>query len=182
MKLFFLLFFLSCLFLSGCSTNYNYPSKNITVYKTNGVNKEYGLLSVRGDSAIVVLDWTESKIKPLPFSHAEVIKKDSITNIIRNGKGISKAGIGAATGLITGIVLGITILNSEPKFIDLRGVDAALTVLITTLGGAIGGWILDITVPSPTIDLSLTSSKDREFLRSISAYPDKEPDEMQYIK
>jgi hypothetical protein len=115
MKIFFLLLFLSGALLCGCSTNYNYPSKNITVRKTNGIEKEYGLLSVRGDTAIVVLDWAEAKVTPLPFSDAEVIGKDSIAKIVRDGiGGGSNTGLGILCGAALGTGIGVLLSPSPP--------------------------------------------------------------------
>ena len=185
MKIFFLLFFFSSALLSSCAS-YNYPSKKITVVKAAGLEKEYGLLSVRGDSAVVVLDWAEAKVKPLPYSHAEVIRKKNIANIIREGKGaVPKTVMGAAVGLGIGAILYTNMINSikpDDWLIAISKWDAILAFSSALVGGALIGLILDLALNSPTIDLSLSSAKDREFLRSISAYPDKEPEEMQYIK
>lgn len=170
MKIFF--FFLSSAMLNGCAS-YKYPSKNITIQQRTGLEKEYGLLSVRGDSAVVVLDWAESKVRPLPYSHAEVIRKDNIANIIREGKTFSKTLIGLVAGLVVGSVLAI------PYHGDFG---AVAPFIFTVPSGILLGIIADQVLPDPTMDISLSSAKDREFLRSISAYPDKEPDEMQYIK
>ena len=176
----FLLFFLSSALLTGCSTNYNYPSKNISVLKKSGALKEYELLSVRGDTAIIVLDWAENNIKPISFSHAEAIKNDSIVNVFRNSEGVSKALVGAGVGLGAGIIEAIILLHAKPDFIiDSRGAEAFAAIIFSTLGGTLIGLIVDGWT---TMDLSLTSTKDREFLRSISLYPDKEPEEMKYIK
>ncbi len=178
MKTFF--FFLLSALLTGCSTNYNYPSKNITVIKTSGIEKEYGLLSVRGDSAIVVLDWSESKIHPLPFSHAEVIKNNVISRILRDGKGGGPAGLGIVVGALgSGLLFsggGILIYGSHS---DAFGVLFMLAGAI--VGGGIAGGIIGNALP-PSKELLLISAQDRDFLRSISAYPDKEPEEMRYIK
>ena len=48
--------------------------------------------------------------------------------------------------------------------------------LCTLLGAGIS------TQFPPSKEMALSSQKNREFLRQISAYPDKEPDEMHYIK
>ena len=181
----FLLFFLASALLSGCSTDYNYPSKKITVYKTNGVKKDYGLLSVRGDSAVVVLDWSESKVTPLPFSHAEIIKKDSISKIVREGKGAGEAmTTGARVGFIAGAIITLYFTATHPSssanaFDYLFGpvFGGALFSLPGALVGAIAA-----SISPPTKSFLLISNEDREFLRSIALYPDKEPDEMKYIK
>ena len=190
MKTYFLLFFAGAL-LSGCSTNYNYPSKKITVRKISGVEKDYGLLSVRGDSALAVLDWSESQVTPIPFSHAELIKKDSIRAIIRDGhESTGDYAYGTLIGAAVGAgLLGITLNSlSGSGLFSPQDISTAARLLIIG-GGAFVGFIIGAIVYSsnsdsehPAKSLLLSSEKDREFLRSISLYPDKEPEEMKYIK
>lgn len=180
MKTTLLFLFFSAMIHTGCSTNYNYPSKNITIIKTSGIEKDYGLLSVRGDSAIVVLDWKESKISPLPFSHAEVIKKNLISRILRDGKGGGPAWLGILVGSLgSGLLFtgGFVLIYGSHS--DAFG--ALFMLAGSIVGGGIVGGIIGNALP-PSKELLLTSAQDRDFLRSISAYPDKEPDEMQYIK
>jgi hypothetical protein len=178
MKIFFLLFFLPAVFLSGCSTSYNYPSGKITIYKIYEDEKDYALLSVRGDSAIVVLDWSEHDVKPIPFSHAQVMKNDSIAWIARDGKGsgdptIAGILIGTGIGFILAVLDNGTYLGSGPQG-NIFGLE--FIGLCTVLGAGIS------TQFPPSKEMTLSSQKNREFLRQISAYPDKEPDEMHYIK
>src|SRR5579864_6905903 len=178
MKTTILLLVLGCVFLSGCSTNYTYPSKNISVLKKSQAYKEYELLSVRGDSAIVVLDWKERNSDPLPFSHAEVLKKDSIAFIYRENRGTSQTLVGTGVGLGIGVLMSISILTS-PDYSAFSGVLTLAVITVTTLVGLIVGVVFD---GFSYMDLSLASAKDRGFLHSISRYPDKEPPEMLYLK
>ncbi|MFI5263519.1 MAG: hypothetical protein ACHQM6_03285 [Candidatus Kapaibacterium sp.] len=169
---------LTSVLITGCSTNYTYPSRKIRVLKKSGVLKEFELLSLRSDSAIVVLDWIESKVVPKPLSHAEVIHRDSIGNITRSSQGNSKVLIGAGIGLVSGVALDLLLPGIAPGFFTVfRGRGGAVVVL--TLTGALVGLMFE---SSMTMDLSLVSAKDREFLRTIALYPEKEPEEMQYIK
>lgn len=191
MKTFFLVFFLSSALLTGCSTNYNYPSKKITVHKISGAESDYGLLSVRGDSAIAVLDWAESRVTPIPFSHIELIKRDSIALITRSGQGGGgkNTGIGAAYGAgfgaIGGLIFDLWISSALQGITTTNSSSNALSyVLFIGIGagaGALIGAFIGNAKP-PSKKLLLTSDSDRAFLRSISLYPDKEPDEMRYIK
>ncbi len=192
MKIFFLLFVLSTALLTGCSTNYNYPSKKITVHKVSGAESDYGLLSVRGDSAITVLDWAEASITPIPFSHVELIKRDSIARITRSGHGGGgeNTGIGAeygaAGGAIGGLIFGLWFEQTFQGFGLSTNRSSALPfysvmIVIGAGAGALIGAFIGNAIP-PSKELLLTSDSDRVFLRSISLYPDKEPDEMQYIK
>jgi len=180
-------FFLSCVLLTGCSTNYTYPSKKITVNKTNGVKKDYVLLSVRGDSVITVLDWAEADVRPISYSHAEILSHEVIKNIIREGMGgginstIGAIACGAAAGVLTVALYPPVFHGSDilffylPEFLHIVVIAAGVSL------GAIAGAAIGDAFP-PNIDLLLSSARDREFLRRISLYPEKEPDEMQYIK
>ncbi len=185
MKIFFILFIMSSALFTGCSTSYNYQSSKITIHKIYEDEKDYSLLSVRGDSAIVVLDWSEHDVKPIPFSHAQVMRNDSIAWIGREGKGgfnspsseaiLLGAGFGALT---TGVLLPNRIFDSIFGSDDIvRG----LKIIIGIGIGAVVGALISIASPSD-LEITLGSQKSWEILHSISAYPDKEPPEMQYIK
>lgn len=183
MKLFFF-FFLSSAFLTGCGTNYNYSAKDISVYKTDGSHKTYDLLSVRGDTAIVVLPMWESDLKPISFSHAEVIRQDSILRIVRNGYSIGTTTlVGAVGGAVIGAIWGgirTAGFDNSTEYIN----SLQFTLILSALG-AIGGLLPGVLVgglfPSKR-ELFILSPLDREFLRGISLYPDKEPEIMQYVK
>ena len=187
MKTFFLLFFLAGALLTGCSGNYYYASHKVTIYKTNSTKKEYSLFSVRGDSAIAVLDWAEAKVKPIPFSHVELIKRDSIIKIERDGHGgwIRSTLLGALAGLTIGeliavgpfVFLGLPIPTGNPS--SAHSINK--TIDIGIISGTVIGSGISIIFP-PTKELLLTSDSDRFFLLSISLYPDKEPEEMRYVK
>lgn len=190
MKTLFIFFFLSGAILSGCSTAYNYSSKKITIRKTNGTEKEYSLLSVRGDSAVTVLDWQEENVYPIPFSHITILKNDSIVQILRKGKG---GGIRSTIGGISGAIAGGAVASAFMPF-TVPGVsffrlvyypiffliDLAVLGSGAVLGVYAGSAIGDVFPPSKELDPR--STNDREFLRSISAYPDKEPDEMKNVR
>jgi hypothetical protein len=196
MKTHLLLPLFAAAFLSSCSPSYIYPTKNITVILKNGAEKEYGLLSVRGDSAIVVIDWEERSVKPFPFSHAETLKKDLIQQILRKPKGIQTkytyltAIAGAVVGGVIASVSQEHLAHSNSPVIDtlvnpiIRTANVftwAAYILIGTAIGAVPGLILD-GFATPNMSLSLSNDQDQEFLRAISAYPAKEPNEMKYIK
>ena len=203
MKTTIILLLLACALLSSCSYNYTYPSKKITVRKTDGSEKEYGLLSVRGDSAIVVIDWAESHVTPLPYSHSLVLRKDSISNILRLAHG---GGDNANIGMLAGALLGGIIASQFTKpvtndFLDFSRVQNFFTVLGGICGGCIIGNLIGDLIPhykdaafnknvspyskdevSNKNDSPLNHGWDTEFLRSISLYPNIEPEQMQYIK
>lgn len=195
MKTTIILFILTGALLSGCSTNYNYPSKKITVHKTNGTKKEYALISVRGDSALAVLDWSEAQVIPIPFSHIEVLKKDSIRLVVRDGVGGgANIGLGIIGGVAIGTGIGILLSpnpppqpNTIPTLLVYPLTDFSYQLAkVIVIGGsiilaAVLGGVIGNAFP-PDMEMSFRSAKDREFLRSISLYPDKEPDKMQYIK
>ncbi len=190
MKTNIILLLIVTVLLSSCSYNYTYPSKKITVRKTDGTEKEYGLLSVRGDSAIVVLDWAEAHVNPLPYSHAEVIRKDSISNILRLAHG---SGGNTIIGMVGGALLGGLIASQftiplTPGLGQIAGLENILIVLGGIGGGFFIGSIIGNLIPHykdavfNKNDSPVNHGWDTEFLRSISAYPDKEPDIMQFIK
>jgi len=193
MKTVYLVFFLLSWLLSGCGTSYNYPSKKITVEKKitidkrnaerkNTVKKDYALLSVRGDSAIVVLDWAEAKVTPIPFSHAEVIKRDSIEMISRSGhSGIGNVLAGGMIGVLSGSIITGLLLPKRPSgdFIFMPEKDFDVMTIGIVSGAVIGATLFYFLPPSKI--LLLDSAEDREFLRRVSLYPEKEPEEMQYV-
>lgn len=159
----FLLFFLASVFLTGCSTTYQYESPKIAVLKTNGIQSDYALLSVRSDTALVVMDWKEWKADmSILVSLAQVIGQDSISKILRPYKG--------------DITLGLDdVYNS-------LGQDLVAAAIAVTVGIPLVTWYFIYNGNPPLKQLLLSSEADREFLRSIALYPNKEPDEMQYIK
>ncbi|MFI5263520.1 MAG: hypothetical protein ACHQM6_03290 [Candidatus Kapaibacterium sp.] len=178
---------LAAAFLSGCSTSYTYSSKKVTVNKTDGGMRDYALLSVRGDSAIVVLDWAEAHVYPLPFSHAEILQEEAIKNIVREGKG---GGINSTVGgLACAAAGGITAYTLFPFTANIYDVylffiPELVHVMAIAAGVSIGAFIgssIGDAFP-PNIYLTLSSAQDRNFLHSIALYPDKEPEIMDYIK
>ena len=155
---------------------------------------DYGLLSVRGDSAIVVLDWMERNVSPTPFSHAEVIKKAPFYPLIYRageGGGVVNTSVGFLGGGALGGIIGLLLTpppqhtnNALVALAEVANTSIFAYIFIGCLVGAIAGVLIVNAFPlfSPSKYLSLRFAKDRAFLRSIAAYPDKEPDEMQYIK
>jgi hypothetical protein len=155
MKTSFLLFFFIAVFLGSCTSPGNYVTKyTISVFTKDSIVKKYDLLSVRGDSAILVSFYDASD-----SLHLKLIKKDSISRITRKKEGVS--------GDYSGI------------FDHFHGLDIILIPLILPVALLIDAIA---TREGSPIEISLDSAKDCEFLRSIALYPDKEPDEMQYIK
>jgi len=169
MKIFILLL-LASLLITGCSTTYNYKSTHITVLQTDTTHKDYGLLSVRGDTAIVVLDWNEADVSPVPFSHAEVIKTTSGLEIMRSGHGGGgPVLVGALVGGLAGGIIGSVLAPGDPR-------NGGGVILCAVIGAMIANFF------PPSKELHGTSKEDVKLLRSISLYPDTEPDEMKYIK
>ena len=157
MKIFFLLFAAS-VFLNGCSTTYQYESPKIAVLKTNGVQSDYALLSVRSDTALVVMDWKEWKADLIiPELLAQVIGQDSISKILRPYKGE--------------VTLGLNdVYNS-------LGQDLLAAAIAITVGIPLVTWALIYNGNPPLKELHLSSEDDRVFLRSI-----EEPPEMPFMK
>jgi len=182
-KLLFL--FLASALISSCQPNYTYSSHKITVTGSPSLatftseEKEYELLGVRGDSAIVVLDWQEQAVKPIPFSHAKLLKTDSILLVTREGKGtrpptLAGIAIGAGVGFLFAVIAG----NQEFGGPGAAGTRAGFGIIgaSTLLGAGIS------TLFPPDKKMFLNSKTDWQFLKSIAAYPDHEPEEMNYIK
>ena len=157
MKLLTLIFILSA-FLGSCTTGGNYITNNtIVVYDNNNAKKNYNLLSVRGDSAIVVsyYDYCDSL-------HFKLIKRDAISRIeVKNtdaNSGLSHDYSRFAESLSFGIVLLPVILP------------AMLVVDAIT------------TCEEPPMEISMDSRIDRAYLRSFAVYPVQEPNEMRNVK
>src|SRR5882757_1960254 len=101
--------FLGAFLAVGCHPLYNYQSSKITVYKIYDDEKDYSLLSVRGDTAITVLDWKERDSKPFPYSHVQVLRIDSIAWISRAARGAQPPTVGGfLVGAGVGFLLSIT--------------------------------------------------------------------------
>jgi hypothetical protein len=180
------LLLLTGMLAGGCHSTYDYPSHKISVMRLYHEDHDYELLSVRGDSAIVVLDWSERDSKPIPFSHAEVIVKDSLLWIARDGKGqgpptLKGTAIGTGIGLLLGAIFGYSSGSSYAGFGPGSAPSQSIGVLFfcTGVGAALGAFFS--TFPDKK-ELFLSSGEHVELLRKISRYPDIEPDEMKYIK
>ncbi len=205
MKTFYLLFLLSSALFTGCSSSYiarsifhepepssgdNYSSKNIIIYNADSVAAEYAVLSIRGDSAIVVIDPAEAEHpENISYTRAVLFKKDSIKRIIRKAHGGANPIIGGLTGLATGLLIAYTIRQGSPfdrskdwsgnPLVDLMIPDP-VWVGYPVLGWAAGALIgKALSIP---IDLSLSSPEDRTTLKSLALFPYGEPAVMQYIK
>jgi len=208
-----ILLFLILVFFSGCTSTENSLHKTITRsvdrakiivrqdrfelirdrFQFFGNNllpykeKQYELLSVRGDSALVVLDWEEREVEPLPFSHAIVLSKDPFTKIIGYDRDHPVEN-GIKGALFGGLALGVAAVGlGYIPFLDISATSSTYThstyyliIAVSTFAGVAIGGIAGATAYRK--ELSLSFSEDRKFLRSISLYPDKEPDAMQYIK
>ena len=98
-----------------------FPFDILNENEKNRNRKDYELLTVRGDTALVVLDWAEAGVQPFPFSHATVVHTNTIAEIDFVGGHNLGAMIGALTGLATGIVVDLNL----PRFegIDPYGFD-----------------------------------------------------------
>ena len=174
MKIFIAVLILS-IDIIGCKPSYDYPSKKINVALTNGISRDYGLLSVRGDSAIVVLDWQESEVRPIPLSHAELITKKAIVNISRAGDrgGVANSVAGTLVGALAGGIVALPF--SQARYIGPMATGMGI------LSGSLIGLALGSAHPA-TRDLSLEVEDDRSLLRSISLYPEQEPAELRSLK
>ena len=161
MKIFFLLFILSSALLTGCRTSYQYESPKITVIKTNGIKSDYALLSLRRDTALVVMDWKEwDAHQSILVSPAQVIGQDSISKILRPYKGK--------------ITLGLDdVYNS-------LGQDLSAAAIAIVCGIPLVTWYLIYNGNPPLKELHLSSRDDREILLRFAIYPIEEPKEMRY--
>ena len=131
--------------------------------KTSGVQSDYALLSVRSDTALVVMDWKEWKADLIiPELLAQVIGQDSISKILRPYKGE--------------VTLGLNdVYNS-------LGQDLLAAAIAITVGIPLVTWALIYNGNPPLKELHLSSEDDRVFLRSIAIYPIEEPPEMPFMK
>ena len=182
---------LSSLYLAGCKSSSD-SSKKITIRKNHGAKKEFALLSVRGDSAIVVLDWLESKESPLPLSHAELIRSDSIASILHEEYGSKESvTIGTLGGSIAGGLIASEFLPQPKKysgadiFFPVHPFEDVVTDLLIILAGITVGAVLGGIVGnefSNSNELFLYRTSDQSLLRSIALYPGNEPEIMKYIR
>src|SRR5438094_942957 len=101
MKFRFTLLFFASVLVSGCTSaalenhSNSYRQSHVRIMDQDSRQNEYYILSVRGDSTLVVLDWNEAGIEPIPFSHAIVLTKDIILQVHRFGSGSIAATVGA---------------------------------------------------------------------------------------
>jgi len=181
MKLHLILLLFAALLESCASyrTSEELHSSKIKVQPIHGADKYYSLLSVRGDTAISVLDWEESDTRPVPFSHALVLQKDSIRFIERESATSDQKTIGMLIGSAAG--LGLALASSAASYQGSGGFHLSSDVFSDILLGGSAGYFIGGFV-KPVQHLSLASHDDRELLRSIAYYPHKEPQELQSIK
>ena len=166
---------LSALF-SSCGNNYLTHGSEISVRTKNGEQKDYKLLSVR-DSSLVVIDAKEDIAIPA-FSHAEVIRNDSIYKIYRTGTpGASQYFLGGAAGFGIGALVG-TVFNPQPQ----SGIKTFTREMNAGAIGMVCGMIISAFIPPNDKQLHPIYKKDKEFLRSISRFPGGEPEMLKLVR
>jgi hypothetical protein len=188
--------FFFVLTLSGCSSHsllYSlldhatkedlHSAKNIFIYTHDSVAIEYAVLSVRGDTAIVVIDPEEIKHPDeISYSRAVVVNKNSHRKIVEHIKGGKPATIGLISGLVIGTMAAFAVHEARPKY---DGWDPFSTnyleyAILPLLFGGVGNWIGNSVTSE--VELSLSSSDDRKKLKSFSLFPFGEPAIMQYLR
>ncbi len=182
--------------LSSCSNNYLSGGNEIFIRKIDGSNYNYKLLSVR-DSSLVVIDAKNDAPLENSYSHAEIIRFDSIYKVYRAGKRTESQYIIAATaGFIGGALSGESLAppaTAIPPPIIPAGsfyevptqYDYSKTYIDAAIGavaGAAVGYFLARIIPPNEKQLHPIILQDKDFLRQISKYPDIEPPELQKIK
>lgn len=181
-----ILFAFALIFFSGCSgAIHRYSSDRVTIQTRSLPSTEYRLLSVRADTAFVVTEPEEAIYDDhISYSHAFIIAKDSIILIESKGHGgFVREGIGVLGGMAIG--MGIAMLQNTPEGNKssgwFSGTPNGNRLAYGIYGGSLVGGLIGMMLPAP-VDHKLSNSEEIKYLRSISLYPDKEPDEMQYIK
>ena len=150
-----IIFALAAFLFVSCTRPGGYSSANkIGVYNKAGIKKNYDLLSVRGDTAIVVSFWDESD-----SLHVQSIKQDSISRIVREKSGVSE------------------------DYSSLMDIKSPLEIILIPLILPVA-LLVDaiITKEGPPIELATNSYINSGALRLVARYPDTEPEMLQNIK
>ncbi len=187
MKTKIILLLLATVLLSSCGTGaiHRYSSNRITIEKKDSTSHEYALLSLRGDTALVVVEPENSVYEEqISYSHAIVIKKNSIRKIIGKGRGgYAREFLGSFGG--SGIGLLFALAQNTPGGFEpdgwFSGSPNGRRIAGGILLGCIVGGIAGSLLPAP-VDIDPMKPEEIQYLRSISLYPNHEPEMMQYVK
>ncbi len=151
----------------------------ITLSIKNGEKVSGELLSVRDNTMIICTKYsaTEEELTNLTY-RITIIQYDEIKKLTIKGDSYIWTGIGygASGGILIGAMVGYTIAVEEKSF----GVEILGLGVIGLIVGAIAGGIIGNANSTDEIILSDISPKyDMSLLKSLSRYPDNEPE---YLK
>ena len=177
--------------LASCNP-YRYSSHVILVQKKGHQAENYSLLSVR-DSSIVAIEATDDAAEPA-FTHAEVIPFDSIRTILRapdrpvikdpTAERISLGLVGLGIGVGSYALLARTHRNSGPFesediMLDMVGY-CGMATAIYSIAVAIFPSSKMLGAPKYK-EINPRNEDDNYFLRTISAYPEGEPELLKHV-
>ena len=151
-------------------------SDRVTIQTKSLPPKECRLLSVRADTAFVLIEQEEPAYDDkIAYSHAFIIKRDSIISLQCKGHGGSiNEAVFSLVGDCIGLVIGLQLWT-------LDSYNVVFKILPLVAGCSFVGSLIGSVLPAP-VDIKLSDPEEIRYLRSISTFPDKEPPEMQYIR
>jgi hypothetical protein len=153
--------------LTGCSSSSKLKGNHIRIRFMDDSRQEYMLLSVR-DSSLVVTPLTEDSIAAV-----QVLGFSRIFSVDHAGSGKTW---GALVGAVLGTLIGVPFGASAGSGHNVTIVPQV--VLIGTAFGAGIGWLL----ASGTTSYYPVIPSDVRAMRSFSAFPDREPPEIEKVR
>ena len=172
----------SALVLPSCAASHLSGGDDITVRKMSGANIDYRLLSVRENSLVVADAKDDGKLES-SFSHAEIIPFDSICKVYRGSHAtvlgrFVLGSLGAGFG-VAAIAIGRNHESGYGWFAALGNGFTGFSLIGLAVLSTI--CLVGAFVPPPLLQLHPIFPKDREVLRTISAYPEGEPETLKLV-
>ncbi len=172
---------LLALFFFGCNTNH------LLVNDTQGTVAEYELLFVTDTSLVL---FPVKPVRDLQGIHAEAfaLPYSRISHVFHLGYSPALATNGAILGgtvgaLIGGLTGGFIGYSLTPHSYSMRDIEnAAVGALIGMIAGGVAGGYLGYEAAPKDKDMYLNDPKGIFFLKSISRFPDEEPQSLKEIK
>lgn len=163
--------------LSSCASNDASRKNDISIRMKNGTQSNYKLLAVRYFS-LVVFPTDEKYEERTSISHAKVFDYDSIASI--SNSSVFPIVIGGGIGALCGFAAAEVIPHTSRVEGDIAEIAPPFMWYFIPIGAFIGAAIAYIASDSDN-NFDLLDAKSFHRLRSISLYPNGEPEMLKLV-
>jgi hypothetical protein len=164
------------IFLAGCAGRPAAERSRVRLEFRDSVSHEYYLIAVRDSGLIVLPGYYDLK------GPAQFISSSKINHVYyySNGK-TTGMWIGGLTGF--GVVLATSLVYLAVRHPDIGGGEGfGIGVSFISLPAIVIGMITGYLVSNDEDVFDISKAHDRDVLREVAIFPDKEPPELQNIK